>query len=621
MLESILDTLQQSSLFNHCIQEQLRLTTPDLNRLCDCCLSCIKTSSHLPSLIDQLVDRKLPGVCADHAEALRLKQEGTASYRQAAYRQAAESYTDALTSLDRTSPSGTILATDILCNRALTFLRQTPPEAEAALLDASAALDCSKASSKAWYRRACSHEALHDYAAACSNAAMAAKLSRGAQYEDCIKLLQRLQAAQQQASSPACLIQLDCPACKDAKLQQPVRMPPRWSSEAASEAIPFPDTMLALKSSAEQGRQLVGAHDVVAGSVLWTEQPFAHLLLKQHRKQKCSMCLKPVQAHTSFSCPACPLVRYCSLSCCQRDPFHTAKGSECGMPWSLLLPADVVLATRMAVKLSQDTSSCAQHIQTLQTHLQQTSLPVLTELSLLATLAAICCRRQGRGTHPSAGSILKALLQIYINGLAVVPQQHTDATDRIALAVYPTASLMNHSCQPNVAVCFDGCKLTARAIESVQAGEPLLHCYGAQKGALITPLRRQQLQEQYHFVCGCRACQAGFDETEQAMVGLRCLDSRCSGVVVPKHAVPAGLCSIEPLPSCIGNGCCNRCRKCCNGDFADSSHSMWSDLGAARSEYASALAQLHSSNEVDVRTVTAATQGLLHVSEVGMPCC
>ena len=183
---------------------------------------------------------------------------------------------------------------------------------------------------------------------------------------------------------------------------------------------------------------------------------------------------------------------------------------------------------------------------------------MLTELSLLATLAAICYRHQGTGPHPSAGSILTALLQIHINGLAVVPQQHTDATGRIALAVYPTASLMNHSCQPNVAVCFDGSKLTARAIESIQAGEPLLHCYGAQKGALITPLRQQQLTEQYHFVCGCRACQAGFDESEQAMVGLRCLDSRCSGLVVPRQALPAGLCSIEPLPGCVGNGCCNR---------------------------------------------------------------
>ena len=32
--------------------------------------------------------------------------------------------------------------------------------------------------SQAWYRRACSYEALHDYSAACSNAKMAVKLSR-----------------------------------------------------------------------------------------------------------------------------------------------------------------------------------------------------------------------------------------------------------------------------------------------------------------------------------------------------------------------------------------------------------------------------------------------------------
>ncbi len=65
-------------------------------------------------------------------------------------------------------------------------------------------------------------------------------------------------------------------------------------------------------------------------------------------------------------------------------------------------------------------------------------------------------------------------------------------------------------------------------------------------------------------------------------------------------------------------GCC-RCRKCWDEDFADSSHSVWSALGVAKSEYASALSQLHSSNEVDVRILTAATQRLLHVSEVGMP--
>ena len=132
----------------------------------------------------------------------------------------------------------------------------------------------------------------------CTLQANSCCVCRGAQHEECIKLLRRLQAAQQQASSPTSLSQITSPACKDARLLQPFRMPPKWSSGAVSDAGPFADTMLALKSSAEQGRQLVAAHDVVAGSVLWTEEPFAHLLLKQHRKQVTSFVLPVKHCHS-----------------------------------------------------------------------------------------------------------------------------------------------------------------------------------------------------------------------------------------------------------------------------------------------------------------------------------
>ena len=198
-------------------------------------------------------------------------------------------------------------------------------------------------------------------------------------------------------------------------------------------------------------------------------------------------------------------------------------------------------------------------IASLQTHLKQTSVSVLTELVLQSTLAALCCSHRSSPSPPSASSILTALLHVHINGLAVVPKQHCNAADRIALAVYPTASLMNHACQPNVALSFDGSQLIARAIQPIQAGQPILHCYGPQKGALITPLRQEQLRQQYHFTCQCPACVAGFVEVEQEMVGLQCLDASCKGVVVPKEAVEAGLCSVQPLPSGIGNDMCNRC--------------------------------------------------------------
>ena len=215
-------------------------------------------------------------------------------------------------------------------------------------------------------------------------------------------------------------------------------------------------------------------------------------------------------------------------------------------------------STQDALCVLQEDSACSRHIQSLQTHLKQTPASVLAELVLLATVAALCCNHKGRGVKPSASMIITALLQIRLNGLAVEPRRHTDVRDRYALAVYPMASLVNHACQPNVALSFEGSRLTARATEPIMAGAPVLHCYGPQRGALITAVRQQELRDQYHFLCRCRGCQAGFDKSEQGMVGLWCLDTTCDGVVVPKQGIAKGICSADALPGGIGNDCCSR---------------------------------------------------------------
>lgn len=104
----------------------------------------------------------------------------------------------------------------------------------------------------------------------------------------------------------------------------------------------------------------------------------------------------------------------------------------------------------------------------------------LMELIFMANLAAKCCRLtdQSNSTIPAASSILKALLQVLFNSIAIVPQQHTAASDRIAVAIYPTASLMNHACVPNVALNFHGAALTAHVTDDIPPGTPILHCYG-----------------------------------------------------------------------------------------------------------------------------------------------
>lgn len=48
-----------------------------------------------------------------------------------------------------------------------------------------------------------------------------------------------------------------------------------------------------------------------------------------------------------------------------------------------------------------------------------------------------------------------------------------------------------------------GDALVVRALRDLPAGTELLHCYGPQAGERVTPLRRQLLQQQYHFPCMC----------------------------------------------------------------------------------------------------------------------
>lgn len=76
---------------------------------------------------------------------------------------------------------------------------------------------------------------------------------------------------------------------------------------------------------------------------------------------------------------------------------------------------------------------------------------------------------------------------------------------RIATAVFPTLSLLNHSCRPNTSLVFStgtgvdplgldvpadfsecvaehrGVTVTVRAAKEITAGQDILHCYGKKK--------------------------------------------------------------------------------------------------------------------------------------------
>ncbi|XP_035289921.1 SET and MYND domain-containing protein 4 [Anguilla anguilla] len=84
---------------------------------------------------------------------------------------------------------------------------------------------------------------------------------------------------------------------------------------------------------------------------------------------------------------------------------------------------------------------------------------------------------------------------------------------RVATAIFPTLSMLNHSCSPNTGVSFGadpapgrGVAVTLRATGAVGAGQELLHCYGPHYTRMPVRERQRLLQEQYFFLCQCTAC-------------------------------------------------------------------------------------------------------------------
>ncbi|BDA41604.1 probable SET and MYND domain-containing protein 4 [Coccomyxa sp. Obi] len=155
--------------------------------------------------------------------------------------------------------------------------------------------------------------------------------------------------------------------------------------------------------------------------------------------------------------------------------------------------------------------------------------------------------------------VLRAYRQVIINAIAITPEDHASAEDRLGLAIYPRAAMLNHACAPNVAASFEGSRLLIRAITDLVPGTVLRFCYGPQVGESIREVRRRQLMEQYHFWCRCSACEASdLAAQEAASVGLKC--GACDGALIPSIRAPAGVCSLQQLPANLqGSGTCFSC--------------------------------------------------------------
>jgi len=141
--------------------------------------------------------------------------------------------------------------------------------------------------------------------------------------------------------------------------------------------------------------------------------------------------------------------------------------------------------------------------------------------------------------------LLHHVEQLICNASAITDIQVEEAGDRttteqqvrIATAIFPRLSMMNHSCDPNIIVSYVGTTVTAKATRPILPGEEIFNCYGPHHLRMSRKERRDALKQQYHFICRCSKCGDGEEETWQKYLdgesipsALKC--QKCSGPVV-----------------------------------------------------------------------------------------
>nr|XP_056720977.1 SET and MYND domain-containing protein 4 [Euleptes europaea] len=112
-------------------------------------------------------------------------------------------------------------------------------------------------------------------------------------------------------------------------------------------------------------------------------------------------------------------------------------------------------------------------------------------------------------------AMLKLMLQLRCNAQAITIVRESGSGDkpvarseqvRLAVALFPVVSLLNHSCDPNTSVTFSSTTAEIRALRPIAKGQEILHCYGPHKCRMGAAERHKELLAQYFFECQCQAC-------------------------------------------------------------------------------------------------------------------
>nr|XP_027309659.2 histone-lysine N-methyltransferase SMYD3 isoform X1 [Anas platyrhynchos] len=241
------------------------------------------------------------------------------------------------------------------------------------------------------------------------------------------------------------------------------------------------------------------------GELLYRAEPFAYVVSKELLGGVCERCLQ--RNEHLHRCSQCKVAKYCGKSC-QKEAWLDHK-QECKCLKSIkpnFPPDSVRLAGRIVFKLLRQSVCISERLYSfsdLQSNTEQLSEEMKDGLRHLAHTLQLYLKAeiQDASHLPAAIDFFQIFTKVTCNCFTISNGEMQD----VGVGLYPSMSLLNHSCDPNCVIVFEGYQLLLRSVREIQIGEELTISYI--ESLMPTSERQKQLMRQYCFECDCHLCQ------------------------------------------------------------------------------------------------------------------
>uniref|UniRef100_A0A8D1L8Q0 Histone-lysine N-methyltransferase SMYD3 n=1 Tax=Sus scrofa TaxID=9823 RepID=A0A8D1L8Q0_PIG len=224
-------------------------------------------------------------------------------------------------------------------------------------------------------------------------------------------------------------------------------------------------------STADRGNGLRALARLRPGELLFRSDPLAYTVCKGSRGVVCDRCL--LGKEKLMRCSQCRVAKYCSAKCQKKAWQDHKRECKCLKSCKPRYPPDSVrLLGRVIFKLMEETPSESEKLYSF--YDLESNMNKLTEekkeglRQLVLTFQHFMREEiQDASQLPPSFDIFEAFAKVICNSFTICNAEMQE----VGVGLYPSMSLLNHSCDPNCSIVFNGPHLLLRAVRDIEAGE------------------------------------------------------------------------------------------------------------------------------------------------------